>query len=137
MDFVLDEHQIHFKERLSRWDAEKIVLAVRTFAPKEKVVLVLACGAVETHFSLGQVGDDGKSLGPYQVQHRYHKNVSRLMLQWDITTNTREAVKHLKQSEWDAQIYNAGFKGKKRGKGKGHLRKVLKAKERIENGYCD
>lgn len=133
VQFVLAEHRTHFKQELPEWEAEKIVLAVRTFAPPERVSLVLACGAVESHFKPGEVGDDGRSLGIYQVQHQYHRNVSRVMLRWNTTTNTREAVQHLRAAGWSARVYNAGETGAKKGKGRSHEKKVLKKKKVIDD----
>jgi hypothetical protein len=137
VSFVREEHRLHFKKELSEWEAQKVVLAVKTLAPPDKVIFLLACGAEESHYCLGVTGDDGKSLGPYQLQHRYHQHVSKEMLQWDITTNTRCAVEHLKWAGWDAQVYNAGYEGKKLGRGRYHLRKVKKAEERIEQWLKD
>jgi hypothetical protein len=135
VQFVLDDYKAHHKKSLPRWEAYKIVLAARTFAPASKVPTVLACGAEESHFFNGMVGDDGLSQGIYQVQWRYHKHVAWEKLNGDITVNTRCAVEHLRWSKWDVQVYNAGDNGKKKGRGKWHKSKVDKTLERIRGSY--
>jgi len=117
---------------LPKWEAYKIVLAVKTRCDNGLQVLkVLACIEEESKFNCGVVGDDGNSLGLMQVQWRYRRHIAKEVLRLDTSTNIREGVKYLRAVGWNPAAYNAGKAGAKRGKGKPHAIKVKGAEERI------